>query len=141
MNLALNNPQRLICHKTQPNNQHLISLTFLSILADFNSAVVNMLAILPLISGVLHRIVADLKSSVVNMPWILNLSPTSISPFFQAFGDRPNGIKEITNTVTFIFYRSSSALVRSKYISAFPLSLYGPLEQLSSLDDELFSFR
>ena len=30
MDLALNNLQRLICHKTQPTNQHIFLITFLN---------------------------------------------------------------------------------------------------------------
>ena len=45
MNLPLNNPQRLICHKTQPINQ--VSRTLLSILANLNNAVVWMVSAHP----------------------------------------------------------------------------------------------
>ena len=92
MDLALNNLQRLICHKTLPTNQ--VTRTFLSILGVLNNPVV----------------------------WIVSTRPPtskSSTPFKNPLVTVPKAPITIGMIVTFMFHSFFNSLARSRYLSFF----------------------
>ena len=93
MDLALNNLQRLICHKIQPTNQptNQVSRTLLIVLADLNSSVVWIVSTRFVIFNSSDPLMTKPSSSIT-----IGITVTSIFHFF--------------------FF---SSLARSKYLSLF----------------------